>query len=168
MLYILCSEKAMHCELCGKEILGKPKRVVIEGAELETCASCGGLGMEIRRPQTFMGPTSKVATHSRARYRDIYRQMEGEIDPDFDDIVKSARKRAGITQEQLAAKIMEKTLVIKKIERKELMPDDKLRKKLEKALNVNLLIEIGREKAQRGKPSGSLTLGDVAVVRRRH
>jgi putative transcription factor len=94
--------------------------------------------------------------------------MEGELDPDFSEIVKNARKRAGITQEQLAAKIMEKALVIKKIERNELAPDDKLRKKLEKALNVNLLIEIGREKSQRGKSSGNLTLGDVAVVRRRH
>jgi putative transcription factor len=168
MLYILCSENAMHCELCGKEILGKPKRVVVEGAELETCAACGSFGTEIRRPQTFIGPTSKVAAHSRTRYRDIYRQMEGELDPDFNDIVKNARERAGMTQEHLAAKIMEKALVIKKIERKELTPDDKLRKKLEKALNVNLLIEIGREKAQRGKPSGNLTLGDVAVVRRRH
>jgi putative transcription factor len=158
----------MHCELCGKEILGKPKRVVVEGAELETCAACGSFGTEIRRPQTFIGPTSKVAAHSRTRYRDIYRQMEGELDPDFSDIVKNARKRAGMTQEQLAAKIMEKALVIKKIERKELTPDDKLRKKLEKALNVNLLIEIGREKAQRGISSGNLTLGDVAVVRRRH
>ena len=158
----------MHCELCGKEILGKPKRVVVEGAELETCAACGSFGTEIRRPQTFVGPTSKVAAHSRTRYRDIYRQMEGELDPDFSEIVKNARKRAGMTQEQLAAKIMEKALVIKKIERNELTPDDKLRKKLEKALNVNLLIEIGREKAQRGKSSGNLTLGDVAVVRRRH
>ena len=158
----------MHCELCGKEILGKPKRVIVEGAELETCAACAGLGTEIRRSQTLIGPTNKVTAHTRTRYRDIYRQMEGELDPDFDDIVKNARKRAGITQEQLAAKIMEKALVIKKIERKELTPDDKLRKKLEKALNVNLLIEIGREKAQRGKPSGNLTLGDVAVVRRRH
>ncbi len=158
----------MHCELCGKEILGKPKRVVVEGAELETCAVCASLGTEIHRSQTFIGPTSKVTAHSRTRYRDIYRQMEGELDPDFDDIVKNARKRAGITQEQLAAKIMEKALVIKKIERKELTPDDKLRKKLEKALNVNLLIDVGREKAQRGKPAGNLTLGDVAVVKRRH
>jgi putative transcription factor len=168
MLYILYSGKAMHCELCGKEILGKPKRVIVEGAELETCAACGSLGTEIRRPQTFAGPTGKVAAHSRTRYRDIYRQIEGELDPDFSDIVKNARKRAGITQEQLAAKIMEKALVIKKIERKELTPDDKLRKKLEKALNVNLLIDIGREKAQRGKSSGNLTLGDVAIVKRRH
>jgi putative transcription factor len=168
MLYILCSEKAMHCELCGKEILGKPKRVVVEGAELETCAACGSFGTEIRRPKTFIGPTSKVVSHSRTRYRDIYQQMEGELDPDFSEIVKNARKRAGITQEQLAAQIMEKALVIKKIERKELTPDDKLRKKLEKALNVSLVIEIEREKAQRGKSSGNLTLGDVAVVRRRH
>ncbi|MGZ4893834.1 MAG: multiprotein bridging factor aMBF1 [Halobacteriota archaeon] len=158
----------MQCELCGKEILGKPKRVVVEGAELETCDACGSFGTEIRRPQTFNGPASRVAPHSRTRYRDIYQQMDGELDPDFSDIVKNARKRAGITQEQLASQIMEKALVIKKIERKELTPDDKLRKKLEKALNVSLVIKIGREKAQRGKSSENLTLGDVAVVKRRH
>jgi putative transcription factor len=158
----------MHCELCGKEIPGKPKRVVVEGAELETCATCAGLGTEIRRPQTLRGPTNKVAAHARTRYRDIYRQMEGELDPDFDHIVKYARQKSGLTQEQLAAKIMERALIIKKIERKELTPDDKLRKKLEKALNVSLLIDIGREKAQKGKPSENLTFGDVAIVKRRH
>ena len=157
----------MHCELCGKEIPGKPKRVVIEGAQLETCAACSSLGTEIRRPQTLGAPTNKVP-YARTRYRDIYRQMEGELDPDFDHIVKYARQKRGLTQEQLAAKIMEKALIIKKIERKELTPDDKLRKKLEKALNVNLLIDVGREKAQKGTPSENLTLGDVAIVKRRH
>jgi len=134
----------MHCELCGKEILEKPKRVMIEGAQLETCAACGSLGTEIRRPQTLRGPTNKVAAHSRTRYRDIYRQMEGELDPDFDHIVKYARQKSRLTQEQLAAKIMEK------------------------ALNVSLLIDIGKEKAQKGKPSENLTFGDVAIVKRRH
>jgi len=47
--------------------------------------------------------------------------MEGELDPDFDHIVKYARQKSGLTQEQLAAKIMEKALIIKKIERKELI-----------------------------------------------
>ena len=158
----------MHCELCGKEIPGKPKRVVVEGAQLETCAACAGLGKEIRRPQTVWAPTNKVAAHARPRYRDIYRQIEGELDPDFDHIVKYARQKSGLTQEQLAAKIMERALIIKKIERKELTPDDKLRKKLEKALNVSLLIDVGREKAQKGKPSENLTFGDVAIVKRRH
>jgi putative transcription factor len=160
----------MQCELCGKEIQGKPKRVVVEGAQLETCAACAGLGTEIRPPQTLRGPASKVAAHvrTRTRYRDIYRQMEGELDPDFDHIVKYARQKSGLTQEQLAAKIMEKAPIIKKIERKELTPDDKLRKKLEKALNVSLLIDIGGEKVQKGKPSENLTFGDVAIVKRRH
>jgi putative transcription factor len=168
MLYILFSRKAMHCELCGKEIPGKPKSVVIEGAQLETCDTCAGFGTEIRRPQTLRGPTNKGTAHARIRYRDIYRQMEGELDPDFDHIVKYARQKSGLTQEQLAAKIMERALIIKKIERKELTPDDKLREKLEKALNVSLLIDIGREKAQKGKPSENLTFGDVAIVKRRH
>jgi putative transcription factor len=167
MLYILCSRKAMQCELCGKEILGKPKHVVVEGAALETCAACRNLGTEIRQPRIFTEPQNKTAARPRSRYRDIYRQIEGEVDPEFDEIVRRARQRAGLTQEELAAKIMERALVIKKIERKELTPDDKLRKKLEKALDVSLLVDIGREKAQRGKLSGNLTLGDVAVVRRR-
>lgn len=157
----------MQCELCGKEILGKPKHVVVEGAALETCAACRNLGTEIRQPRIFTEPQNKTAARPRSRYRDIYRQIEGEVDPEFDEIVRRARQRAGLTQEELAAKIMERALVIKKIERKELTPDDKLRKKLEKALDVSLLVDIGREKAQRGKLSGNLTLGDVAVVRRR-
>lgn len=158
----------MHCELCGKEIVGKPKRVAIEGAELDTCSFCGSLGTEIRQTHGVTKPKGKGVLRTRARYRDIYRQMEGELDPDFDEIVKEARERAGLTQEQLAGKIMEKALVIKKIERKELTPDDKLRKKLEKALNVNLLIELGAEKPRPDKHGGNLTLGDIAVVKRRH
>ncbi|MDD1720699.1 MAG: multiprotein bridging factor aMBF1 [Euryarchaeota archaeon] len=157
----------MHCELCGKEISGKPKHVVIEGAELDTCAYCGNLGTEIRRPQASGGHKTKVAVRARTRYTDIYRQMQGELDPDFDKVVREARERAQLTQEQLAGKIMEKALVIKKVERKELAPDDRLRKKLEKALNIHLLIDVSADETRRDKYSENLTLGDIAVVKRR-
>ncbi len=157
----------MHCELCGKEIAGKPRHVVIEGAELDTCSFCGTLGTEVRRPLAPTGHKTKVAARARTRYADIYRQMQGELDPDFDQIVREARERAHLTQEQLAGKIMEKALVIKKVERKELTPDDKLRKKLEKALDIHLLIDVSADQAKRGKHSENLTLGDIAVVRRR-
>ncbi len=62
---------------------------------------------------------------------------------------------------------MEKALVIKKVERKELTPDDKLRKKLEKALDIHLLIDVGGDETKPGKHSDNLTLGDIAVVKRR-
>ncbi len=160
----------MQCELCGKEITGKPRHVVIEGAELDTCSFCGTLGTEVRRPHSPGGhkPYVKpIAMRPRARYADIYQQMHGELDPDFAHIVREARERAHLTQEQLAGKIMEKALVIKKIERKELAPDDKLRKKLENALDINLLIDVSAEHAKRGRHSDNLTLGDIAVVKRR-
>jgi len=157
----------MHCELCGKEIAGKPRHVVIEGAELDTCSSCGNLGTEIRRPRASGGHKAKVAAHARMRYADIYRQIQGELDPDFDRIVRGAREKAHLTQEQLAGKVMERALVIKKVERKELTPDDKLRKKLEKALNIHLLTDVSADQTKRGKHSENLTLGDIAVVKRR-
>jgi ribosome-binding protein aMBF1 (putative translation factor) len=49
----------MHCELCGKEILGKPKRVVVEGAELETCAACGSLVRKFVDLKRSSGPLVK-------------------------------------------------------------------------------------------------------------
>ncbi len=157
----------MHCELCGKEISGKPRHVIIEGAELDTCSFCGNLGTEIRRPHAPSGHQARGAVRTRTRYTDIYRQMHGELDPDFDHIVREARERAHLTQEQLAGKIMEKALVIKKVERKELTPDDKLRKKLEKALDIHLLIDVSADQTRREKHSENLTLGDIAVVKRR-
>ncbi|MGZ4907692.1 MAG: multiprotein bridging factor aMBF1 [Halobacteriota archaeon] len=157
----------MHCELCGKEISGQPRHVVIEGAELDTCSFCGSLGTEIRRPYASGGHKTKLAARARTRYADIYRQMHGELDPDFDQVVREARERAQLTQEQLAGKIMEKALVIKKVERKELTPDDKLRKKLEKALDIHLLVDVSADQTRRGKHSENLTLGDIAVVKRK-
>ncbi len=159
----------MHCELCGKEIAGKAKRVSIEGAELETCSSCAGLGTEVRGIELKgMSKGHRVMVKTRPRYRDIYTQIQGELDPEFDQLVRDAREKAGLTQEALASHIMERTLVIKKVERKELAPDDRLRKKLEKALNIKLLIDTIGQKVERDKRPGNLTLGDIAEVKKKH
>ena len=157
----------MHCELCGREIAGKAKRVSIEGAELETCSSCAELGTEIRAIESKGAWKSQRAiVKTRPRYRDIYNQIEGELDPGFDQIVREGRQKAGLTQEALASQIMERALVIKKVERKELIPDDKLRKKLEKALNVKLLIDMSKEQIGKDKRPGNLTLGDIAEIKK--
>jgi putative transcription factor len=169
MLYNIFSRKVMHCELCGREIAGKAKRVSIEGAELETCSSCAGLGTEVRGIELKGMPKGhRVTVKTRPRYRDIYTQIQGELDPEFDQLVRDAREKAGLTQEAFASQIMERTLVIKKVERKELAPDDRLRKKLEKALNIKLLIDTGGQKVEREKRRGNLTLGDIAEVKKKH
>jgi putative transcription factor len=169
MLYNIFSRKVMHCELCGREIAGKAKRVSIEGAELETCSSCAGLGTEVRGIELKGMPKGhRVMVKTRPRYRDIYTQIQGELDPEFDQLVRDAREKAGLTQEAFASQIMERTLVIKKVERKELPPDDRLRKKLEKALNIKLLIDTGGQKVEREKRRGNLTLGDIAEVKKKH
>jgi putative transcription factor len=57
---------------------------------------------------------------------------------DLGAIVQKAREKLGITREELALKVFEKSSVIHKIEAGNFVPDDKAIKKLEAALGVKL------------------------------
>ena len=138
---IACYISFIRGKLCSANYAGKKSLGSLNALSLRGLSSKRVLHAEVL-VQKFVGlkrstvPQVKLRLTPARGIETYIEQMEGELDPDFSEIVKNARKRAGITQEQLASQIMEKALVIKKIERKELTPDDKLRKKLEKALNV--------------------------------
>ena len=55
-----------------------------------------------------------------------------EIVPDYGQKIRVAREGLGLSPEDLGAKIKEKAALIKKIEREEISPEDRIRKKLEK------------------------------------
>jgi len=58
---------------------------------------------------------------------------------DFGEIVKNARIKLGLTQEDLAKQLNEKLAIIKKIEAGEFRPSIDLARKLERFLKVRLL-----------------------------
>ena len=62
-----------------------------------------------------------------------------EIVPDFGMRVKDAREKLGLKQEELARRINEKVSLLRKIERGEIVPDDRVRQKLERILNISLV-----------------------------
>ncbi len=63
-----------------------------------------------------------------------------EIVDNYGDIVRKAREKMGLTREQLAKILKEKESVIARIENYEMVPDDKLAKKLERVLKIKLFI----------------------------
>ncbi len=65
--------------------------------------------------------------------------MEGEIVDDYSDRVRNTRMQKGWSQKDLALKIKEKELLVKKIEKGDLIPEDDVRKKLEQVLDISLL-----------------------------
>jgi len=162
----------MQCEICGTEIPGRPKKVVIDGSELQVCERCARFGEAVDK---FTPVPRKIAPSERAfrtpkpkprSRRDEFREM-AELVPDYGKVVRAAREKSGLTPEKLGRKINEKSSLIKKIERHEIVPEDAVRKKLEKELDIKLVDQVGGEE---WKPSGGgkgLTLGDIASIKKR-
>jgi len=75
-----------------------------------------------------------------------------------------ARKNINLTREEFAKKINEKESVIKRVEKEEMMPDDKLTKKIERFLGIKLKETYEKKSIKKSVKRGELTLGDVVEV----
>jgi putative transcription factor len=128
---------ALSCEVCGNPVGAQPARVEIDGAVLLVCPSCAKRGTPIRYTQT---------TSSGFRRR-MPRPVAGpgagpelEVDPDYASIVKAAREKLGVTQEQLGRAANVKPSVISHVETGKMKPDIALARTLMHHLKVNLLV----------------------------
>jgi len=159
----------MQCELCGATVAGPGKKVRIEGADLQVCMACARYGTEVQQPRTGpqrYGPASPAARTGAPpvrHRRDLFDQLVGELVDDYGERIRAARTAKGMSTKDLALATKEKELLIKKIEKEELVPEDEVRTKIEKALGIRLLDvpeeSIARERKEQQRIS--TTLGDV-------
>ena len=169
----------MQCEMCGETIRGNPKLVRVEGAELQVCSKCEKFGTEVQQVRrtdlkiTARGPVGKTASPTVGapsqtwHKRDMFDFMGGEVVEDYADRIKHARMAKGLSQKDLAMQMKEKEHLLKKIENAELIPEENVRKKLEKVLEIRL-IDAPAETEAAKKVQGSLTptLGDLTIIRK--
>lgn len=162
-----------ECEMCGNKIRGKPVIIFVEGAEMKVCQQCSKYGTEIKRPQSrtpsqTSGRAAPPGAASRPRRapRDVFDLMEGEIIEDYADRIRSAREDKGWSQKELAEAMKEKELLVKKIEKSDLIPEDAVRKKLEKTLGINLLDNAVSSDSKAGGSKITPTLGDMVTLKR--
>jgi len=168
----------MQCEMCGETIRGPARLVRVEGAELQVCGRCEKYGTavqqprrtDIQRPAAPAGPAAgRAARPAPAAYRkrDMFDYMEGEIVDDYADRIRHAREEKGLSQKDLALQMMERELLVKKIEKGELVPEEAVRKKLEKILRIRLLESIATDdEKKKGRDVLAPTLGDVTIIRK--
>lgn len=161
----------MRCEVCGQIIKGKPHKVKIEGAELKVCSRCAKFGVEVqayskfpkRRSQGLQPVTQRVR---KKKQRSTFLDESIEVVEDYNIIIKNARERLGLTREELGKKINEKESVIARIEAGKMVPDIKLAKKLEKALNIRILEKIESESFRSySSKTPELTIGDIVQIK---
>lgn len=117
-------------------------------------------------PPKKRGPSMPARPRTRG---DILERIERyEYVEGYGAAVRRARESMGLTREELAAHVQEKSTVIKKIENEELRPSLQLARKLEKALRITILREVSEEEEAIFKPQPATkqerpSLGDFLV-----
>src|SRR6056297_1551163 len=167
-----------QCEMCGADVASLTTTKV-EGAELELCDNCQGFGTTVETQQSSSS-TSKYSTSSSSgtsnasgssssggstqstrRKKDMFDDMD-ELAADYDDRIREARESEGLTQEKLADNLNEKSSLIRKLERGDILPSDDVQTKLEKKLEITLTEGADVDDTEWSSGSGqSMTLGDV-------
>ncbi|QLD84504.1 TIGR00270 family protein [Natronomonas halophila] len=170
----------VQCEMCGANT-SDPKTVKVEGAELDVCDNCADFGTEVKTQETSSsstkystsssGSSSSSSTSSSSSSssgggggsrRDMFDEMD-EVVQDYDERIRNARESEGLTQEELADQLNEKASLIRKLERGDVLPSDKVQTKLEKALGISLSAGGSGDDSEwsGGSSAGETTLGDV-------
>ena len=162
----------MQCELCGAPVKGALKTVRVEGAELQVCANCEKLGVEVQQPKKTV--TKKTAPHMQKttvalpqrKPRDVFDMIEGEIADDYAERIRKARMAKGWSQLELAQAIKERELLIKKVEKGDLIPEDELRKKIEHVLAISLIDSFADDDQKKTGKTIVTTLGDLVSLKK--
>ena len=159
----------MICEMCGKNV-PSTKPVFIEGSRLSVCPNCAKFGDDYKASQSgnrAPGPSAQVIEQrlqrreQRMQTKDVYRGAETvELVDDYGGVIRKARMAKGMDLDEFAASILEKKGILAKVESNNLVPDDKLIKKLEKALDIKLTESVSSGGSIGGGKSSKMSLGD--------
>ena len=162
----------MQCEICGAEIRGDSFKVSIDGSELTVCGRCSQYGKATgkRAPVSRkVAPVSRAPMTSGTRRppRKAPDMVVDELVDDYAQVIREAREGKKWSHDQLASKIKEKATLIKKIERGEIVPEDDIRQKIEKALDIKLTEKAGDSDWSGDRLNRGTTLGDIVTIKRK-
>ena len=161
----------MSCDICGEQILGKPMKVIVEGAKVIACRQCAKLGKPYYEPPPpRIGPRILPPQRSVQSTRpDPPKTIDDfEVVDDFSARIRRAREKVGLTQQDLAKRVKEKLSLIQKIEAGKITPNMRLCRELEHSLRIILLApkaEIPLPTTSAATPN--VTLGDIVKVKRK-
>ncbi|WP_455283790.1 multiprotein bridging factor aMBF1 [[Eubacterium] cellulosolvens] len=171
----------MNCDICGRQIHGKPNRIVVEGARMTACESCARLGTPYREPKVTFATTPIATARPKPSIlprpvppRPTDRRVPKEVDEldladNYPQIIQKARRKHELSQEELAMKLKERLSIIQKIELGKMVPDIRLARTLEHVLRVKLLMPRSEPPAPKLLASATkqMTLADVARIRKK-
>ncbi len=124
-----------YCELCGSQITGRPIPIVVENdVVMQVCGQCSRHGKQ--------HPSKKIEKRwERRQPRQAFTIKLMSVRKDYSKLIKEARQRLGMTEDELGEKMGELGPVVKLMEVGKFKPDEALARRLEGVLGVTLLEE---------------------------
>lgn len=147
----------MECELCGRET-NKIFVVEIEEAILEVCEECAKKGRIVRIKDTKISP-------KKEKPKIVDFEDELELIENYGAVIREAREKLNMSIEELAKKIGEKDSLLRKIEKEEIVPSDKLVEKLERFLKIRLREKNERIALKKNEERLKLRIADVVEIK---
>ena len=134
----------MLCEMCGAESANLEPRKV-SGSVLRVCTSCAGMGKQTSYSESVGHRAFVAQTLEKREQKTRYKEISSDekvLVSNYGDVVRKARERKGLDHVTLAMKISEKKSIITSVESGNMKPNEKLIKKLENFLNINLMEDV--------------------------
>jgi putative transcription factor len=150
------------CENCGKEMRSLTL-VNIDGAEMYVCPDCRKYGKPVVRKEEKKTAPKIVKPRRSVDKKDALSEGDTELDDDYPKKIQRAREGKGWSREDLGKKINEKVSIISKLEHGHIYPSDDLVRKLEKTLEIRLMVPVEKVAITHHSESSGMTLGDFIV-----
>ena len=153
----------MLCEMCSAP--NAIYKIEVEGSRLSVCEKCSRYGKILSKAAPEVKKEKKPVQLAAPVKQTETVQM---IKTEYPFLIKQAREKLGLKQEELAKKLDEKESLLHKIESGHMKPDLALARKLEKFLKVSLVEQLeiapgGADKDTK-KPAG-VTIGDLIRIK---
>lgn len=155
----------MGCDLCGKE--GQLYDVKIEGTSMTVCDGCKGYGEVVRRVPTATDIKKKSKRQKREEDRQPHSTSKDEVlllvKKSFSQLIREAREKRGLKQEELAQRLGMKESQLHKYESGGKRPDLETARMLERALGITLIEEHIEEHGRQTSSghAGAMTIADM-------
>lgn len=143
----------MQCEICGSA--AADRKAEIEGAVLNVCGSCSKFGKGVTPQQQRAVKALRLPD-----------EMQFALTENFSLTIKAARIKRQLSQEQLASAIKEKLSLVKRME-EGWNPPLQIARKVEKLLGIRIVESVQQESGNTHPVKSGVTIGDVAVMKRK-
>jgi putative transcription factor len=158
----------VSCDMCGKKI-EKGIKARIESTDMSVCENCAKYGVVLGNIGSSKSSNSNNSFQNKPYKKKVIREeVEEDIISNYGKIVKTAREKLNLKQEELAKKINERESLIHQIESEHLKPSIATAKKLEKFFGIKLIQIVNNsddknvnQQDDEKKQSKELTFGDL-------